>query len=442
MMRQLPGRLPIAGPLIGTAALIILSAALRGTQTSPEATSWFVLGAYILAMVVGELWSVSMLGVRELPPLASAAALACAMTARGPDGRPIAYGASLVVIAVVIAMAVGVAIRLVRGRPLGLAELSARVIGISVAALLYRSLPLDAGRAVAADNHLWTHRQWLGAIVMLCIAILSLTVELMLSSLLRASRDVAPLWRSVTDEIHDVAPLLMAIATTGVLIAQAMPSLGALAILLFLVPLMMMQSALRRNSATRRTSEQSIRALSKITDISGFTRAGHADRVARLAVMVGRDLGMSARDLVDLGYAALLHDVGQVRLREPIPGGATVQLAPVDQHRIAAEAAAIASHTDALERVGTILASQAISFRQVREFGQTVPLPSRIIKVANALDDMTGGSRDPAVRGAALERITLGLGYEYDPKVVDSLTSVLRREGAEDERRVIWSQAT
>jgi HD-GYP domain-containing protein (c-di-GMP phosphodiesterase class II) len=61
----------------------------------------------------------------------------------------------------------------------------------------------------------------------------------------------------------------------------------------------------------------------------------------------------------------------------------------------------------------------------VREFGQELPMASRIIKVANAYDDLIGpeGTRDDR----AMERIHLGLGYEYDPRVVDSLSRVLER---------------
>jgi HD-GYP domain-containing protein (c-di-GMP phosphodiesterase class II) len=51
-------------------------------------------------------------------------------------------------------------------------------------------------------------------------------------------------------------------------------------------------------------------------------------------------------------------------------------------------------------------------------------MSSRIIKVANAYDDLCDpGGNDHR----AMERIHLGLGYEYDPRVVDSLTRVLER---------------
>ena len=58
-----------------------------------------------------------------------------------------------------------------------------------------------------------------------------------------------------------------------------------------------------------------------------------------------------------------------------------------------------------------------------------IPLESRIIKAANAYDDLVGEERSPARSLEALERIHLGLAYEYDPRVVASLARVIRRQG-------------
>ncbi|MGB8383367.1 MAG: metal-dependent phosphohydrolase, partial [Dermatophilaceae bacterium] len=76
------------------------------------------------------------------------------------------------------------------------------------------------------------------------------------------------------------------------------------------------------------------------------------------------------------------------------------------------------------------VANQATPYRVVRERGEDLSMYSRIIKVANAYDDFVGGSISPRKQAAAIERIHLGLGYEYDPRVVDSLVTVLVRDGA------------
>ena len=101
--------------------------------------------------------------------------------------------------------------------------------------------------------------------------------------------------------------------------------------------------------------------------------------------------------------------------------------APADQRRIAEAGAQIVRETRVAAEVGDAVAAQATPYRVVREFDEELPLLARILKVANAYDDFVGGSITARRREAAMERIHLGLGYEYDPRVVDSLQRVLER---------------
>ena len=179
--------------------------------------------------------------------------------------------------------------------------------------------------------------------------------------------------------------------------------------------------AVGRYARNRVTYRQTIATLSHLTEHGGYTPTGHAERVADLSLRIGRVLGIADRDLRDVEYAALLHDLGQISLIEPIPDGATVLAAPSDQRDIADEGARIIRHAEGLERVADYVEAQTTPYRQVRELGEEVPVASRIIKVANAFDDLTGGSDDPASVRAANERIHLGLGYQYDPEVVEAL---------------------
>ena len=49
------------------------------------------------------------------------------------------------------------------------------------------------------------------------------------------------------------------------------------------------------------------------------------------------------------------------------------------------------------------------------------PLSSRIIRAANAYDDLVGSSADASRASAAVERLRLDTGAEYDPRVVEAL---------------------
>ena len=384
-----------------------------------------MVGVFFVAIVVGEMFRVTLPGSRQTAPMATAAALAFAMTVDSPYGTSADYQGALVVAVTALAMAVGLIPNVIRGRPVRLPDLANRLIGISVAALLFREVPISDGRTLLDLHTSWP--AYLLALVMVLVSALALTVEVFLLATVRAARSYAPFPRTLVDEFRAASGLTAALSATGALIALAERPLGLVAIPLFLFPLVLTQFAVRRQSAIRRTYRQTIRTLSRLTDLGGYTESGHALRVAALSMAMGHELGMSERDVLDLEYAALLHDIGQVALTEPIPGGATVLAAPADQRRIAHDGAEIVRRTGVLDNVAVILEAQTTPYRQVREFGEDLPLSSRIIKVCNAFDDLAGDNPGPARRDAAIERIHLGLGYEYDPRVVDALIGVLAR---------------
>ena len=394
-----------------------------------EAVPWSVLptvAVFFVSIVVGEMFRVELPGSRHTAPMATAAALAFAMTVDSPSATSEGYESALVIAVTAVAMAVGSIPNVLRGRSVRLPDLANRLIGIAVAALLFRWAPIWHGRDVLDLQASW--HPYLLALVMVLVSALALTVQVFLLAFVRAGRSHAPFARTLEDEFRAAFGLTAALSATGTLIALAERPLGLAAIPLFLFPLVLTQFAVRRHSTIRRTYRQTIRTLSRLTEFAGYTEPGHASRVAALSKAMGHELGMSERDVVDLEYAALLHDIGQVSLTEPIPGGATVLAAPADQRRIAHDGAEIVRQTGVLDNVALILEAQTTSYRQVRELGEDLPLSSRIIKVCNAYDDLTGDGADAAQRNAAIERIHLGLGYEYDPRVVDALIHVLARD--------------
>jgi hypothetical protein len=384
-----------------------------------------MIAIFFVAIIVGEAFRGRAPGTRHTAPLATAAALAFAMTVACPNGTPAGYGAPLVVAVTAVAMAVGLVPSLIRRRPIRLPDVANSLLAITVAAVLFREVPVSGGHTLLALQASW--RPDVLALVMVLISAFALTIEVLLLALLRAARSRAPFRRVFTDQFMAAFGLTAALSATGALVALAERPLGVVAIPLFLFPLGLTQFAVQRQSAIRRTYGQTIRTLSRLTEFGGYTEPGHAARVAELSLAIGQHLGMSEREVLDLEYAALLHDIGQVSLAEPIPGGATVLAAPADQRRIAHDGAEIVRQTGVLDNVAVILEAQTTSYRQVRELGEDLPLASRIIKVCNAYDDMAGSRPSGARHTAAMERINLGLGYEYDPRVVDALALVLER---------------
>ena len=138
---------------------------------------------------------------------------------------------------------------------------------------------------------------------------------------------------------------------------------------------------------------------------------------------IGRGLGMPERELLALEYAALMHDIGQLSLRDPIPGGATVLVSAADQDRIAELGADVIRVAGVLDEVADLVRCQAWP-----AVGHEPPPPlgSMIIRAANAFDDMVGGSVDRDKSAAALERLRLHP-VEHDAVVVEALAEVVGR---------------
>lgn len=407
--------------LAAVGACVALLAGATGWSGWHKPASAALVLALVLAMLVGEWYQVSAQAFRATAPIATASAFGFAFADRMPDGDPLGYGGSFVVVITGACMVIIAVARQLVGRAANVTHLLGRFAGIAVAAWIFRvHHPGPVGHGAPPDLSPWQL-----ALLLLAISVAGLSVDILVTTTIKAVAGSSSWVQTFRDELRSSFALSAALAVTGVLIALAVPALGAAAVPLFLAPLVLTLFAFRRYVSIRATYLQSIRTLSRLTDAAGYTPSGHSERVAALATAVGRELGLPERELLDLEYAALLHDIGQVALVDPIPGGATVLAAPADQRRIAADTVAIVRETGVLEAAARILEHQTTPYRQLREFGEDIPLTSRIVKVVNAFEDLTAGSRSQRARSAAVERIYLGLGYEYDPHVVDALMRVL-----------------
>jgi response regulator RpfG family c-di-GMP phosphodiesterase len=139
-----------------------------------------------------------------------------------------------------------------------------------------------------------------------------------------------------------------------------------------------------------------------------------------------------------------MHDIGQLSLADPIPGGATVLVSRQDQQRIAELGADVIQQAQVLGSVAEIVRRQNEPYRGVEVAHEAYrgrpgrldrfdgepsrpPLSSRIIKAANAFDDLVGSSLDPGRAAAAVQQLRLDTASEFDPEVVEALSRVVSR---------------
>jgi len=167
--------------------------------------------------------------------------------------------------------------------------------------------------------------------------------------------------------------------------------------------------------------------------------AGHGDAVRRLAVAVGRDLGLSDGEIATLSRASELHDIGKIAIPDAILNKTT----PLDDE----EWAFIRQHTILGERIVSEAPSLAPLGRLIRASherwdgngypdglaGEDIPLAARIIFACDAYDAITAERPYSPALGpeTALEELRGGAGSQFDANVVDSLERVLRTTPAE-----------
>jgi hypothetical protein len=373
--------------------------------------------AFGALVALGELLRLALPGNREAAPVAVAGGLAYGLLLK-VDADVAAQSAMQVIAVTAAGMALGALPHLAAGRSAGVTGIASRLVAVATVALLFR--PLTAVPLIRNDL-------WISLGVMTLLVVVGWWAKCMIRALLRA--DALGTWFGVAlwDEMRVQLPLGVAVGATAILISLAAYVVGLAAIGVFVAPLLVTQVAFRRYAGIRATYLQTVRALARVTEVGGYVEDGHAHRVAQLAVAVGRELGMGEPELLELEYAALMHDIGQLSLRDPIPGGATVLASPNDQRRIAELGAGVIGQAGVLDPVAEIVRCQCWPRRGPD--GEP-PVGSRIIRAANAFDDLVGTSADTDRTVAALERLNLDTATEYDPRVVDALAKVTRRQAS------------
>jgi hypothetical protein len=403
--------------LSGTALLVAAAVAITAVQ--PDVYGPHVAIAFGLYIAFGELLRLVLPGGREAAPIAMSAALSYAMvlTVAKPPGSPatiihVAPSMQVVVVAAT-GMAVGSLPHIAAGRRAGLTGMSARLVAVACVAMAFH--PLAA--------HL-IHRRWLALGVLAVLAALGWLIETVIAAVIRADDLRARYSVTMTDEIRVQWRLGLAVGVSAIITVFGAEVMGPAELAVFAGPLLVIQLAFRRYAGIRATYLQTVRALAQVTEVGGYVDGGHSRRVSRLALAIGRELGLPEPDLLDLEYAALMHDIGQLSLAEPIPGGATLLVSPAEARRIAEFGAEVIKETGVLDTV-----AELVRYQWLPAIGgpRRPPLGSKVIRAANAFDDLVGGSPDRDRTAAAIDRLKLDAGREYDPEVVAALAAVTDR---------------
>jgi HD domain len=190
------------------------------------------------------------------------------------------------------------------------------------------------------------------------------------------------------------------------------------------------------NLNLRRAHKDTIAALSRSMEAKDTYTGGHTERVSAVAVALARQLGYRDEELEAIEIGALLHDIGKIgvpgqvlrkdgpltddewKLVKQHPLISDYILSELDLHPFVRQCAR-SSH----ERIDGAGYPEGLS-------GEQIPLPARIVFVADALDALTSTRpyRPARPMAAALAEIREHGGTQFCPRVVAALDRVWRKQ--------------
>jgi putative nucleotidyltransferase with HDIG domain len=189
-----------------------------------------------------------------------------------------------------------------------------------------------------------------------------------------------------------------------------------------------------------RDFERTVASLAAAIEAKDPTTEGHVQRVAHLAVLVGRRLGYDERRLRLLRYGAMLHDVGKIGVPEAIlnkPGGLTADEKEMMEQHVEI-GLRIIRDVEVLREVDPLIRYHQERWDGARAGvkypgyfglrGEDIPEGARILSVVDAFDAITHDRPYRAGNSVevALEELRREAGRQFDPRLVDVLTEVLR----------------
>jgi putative nucleotidyltransferase with HDIG domain len=172
-----------------------------------------------------------------------------------------------------------------------------------------------------------------------------------------------------------------------------------------------------------------VRCLTASLDARDPYTWGHSERVARIAVRLGEELGMREVERSELYLGGLLHDIGKIGVPDEVlrkPGRLTdEEYEQVKQHTVVGDA--ILGHVRQLAHLRPLVRNHHEQYDGTGYpdglAGTDIPLGARLLAVADTFDAlMSDRPYRKALAPSALEAILSGgAGRQWDPEVIAAL---------------------
>jgi putative nucleotidyltransferase with HDIG domain len=189
------------------------------------------------------------------------------------------------------------------------------------------------------------------------------------------------------------------------------------------------------NRLLEESALEAVESLNATVDAKDPYTAGHSQRVQRIAVALGEELGLGHEQLDVLRFAGLFHDIGKIGVPDAIltkPARLTelefeiVKRHPEDGarivgrlHRLHSAVPAVLHHHERWDGNGYPHGLR----------GEGIPLEAAIVGLADAVDAMTTDRPYSAARSLAdaAEEVVRNRGTQFAPAVVDAFVTLVER---------------
>jgi putative nucleotidyltransferase with HDIG domain len=216
----------------------------------------------------------------------------------------------------------------------------------------------------------------------------------------------------------------------GTLAAVVWRATGVWGLALVSLPILVSRHAFQLSVELKSDLKDFVRTLTEVLEeVDPYTRH-HSVRVAQYSVRLARGLRRPEREVEEIEYAALVHDLGKIGPQHQYILQKPGSLSHEEQRTLRAHPAAgaeIVAKVRTLRRVAEIVRShherpdgQGYPFGL---YSEDVPIGARILNVADAFDAMTSDRpyRRALPLEAALRELERGAGTQFDEVVVRCL---------------------
>ncbi len=222
----------------------------------------------------------------------------------------------------------------------------------------------------------------------------------------------------------------LAFIALGTLVAVVYLGAGPWGLALVIIPFLVARHSFGAYMEIRADLKEFVRALSEVLEeVDPYTRH-HSHRVARYGERLARGMRLSEREVEEIEYAALVHDLGKIGPQHQHILQKPGSLSREEQRTLRGHPAAgaeIVARVRALRR-----SAEIVRTHHERPDGQgyplglraeDVPVGARILNVADAFDAMTSDRpyRRALSVAAALDELRRGAGTQFDRDVVACL---------------------